>query len=182
MALKPLVSIVMPSHNREKFIGEAIDSMLCQTFSDFELIIVDDGSDDNTLLEIKKFKDLRIKVLQHEVNQGNYVARNTGMAIAKGRYIAVMDSDDIALPNRLQLQVDFLNSHPKVGCVGALAEMIYENGKPFKLIRYPSSYSKLKTYLFRTMSLSHPTIIDVGGLVLPLNKGFHMVMSSTVTL
>jgi len=115
MALKPLVSIVMPSHNREKFIGEAIDSMLCQTFSDFELIIVDDGSDDNTLLEIKKFKDLRIKVLQHEVNQGNYVARNTGMAIAKGRYIAVMDSDDIALPNRLQLQVDFLNSHPKVG-------------------------------------------------------------------
>src|SRR5690606_2330362 len=126
--------------------------------------------------------DLRIKVLQHEVNQGNYVARNTGMAIAKGRYIAVMDSDDIALPNRLQLQVDFLNSHPKVGCVGALAEMIYENGKPFKLIRYPSSYSKLKTYLFRTMSLSHPTIIDVGGLVLPLNKGFHMVMSSTVTL
>ncbi len=110
----------MPVYNGEKFIAEAIESILQQTFSDFEFIIVDDGSTDGTAAIIQEYaeRDPRIRFLQHPENQGEAAARNTGMAHATGKYITGMDSDDVSLPQRLEKQVAFLEAQPDIGAVG----------------------------------------------------------------
>ena len=116
----PLVSVIMPVYNGEKYLAEAIDSILVQTFTDFELLIVDDGSQDNSAEIIRSYvkRDSRIRFFQQEQNEGSANARNRGIANAKGEFIAAMDCDDVSLPERLQKQVDFLESHPEIGALG----------------------------------------------------------------
>lgn len=113
------VSVVMPVYNREKLVARAIDSILAQTFTNFELIIVDDGSTDSTADVLKDYaaRDKRIRILTHSQNKGIAHARNTGLFAARGKYIAPMDSDDYALPNRLAKTVLFLEQHPGVVAV-----------------------------------------------------------------
>jgi len=110
----PRVSILMPAYNVEKYIGEAIDSMLMQTYTDFELILLDDCSTDNTAKIIKYYTDKRIVYHRNESNVGLANNLNIGLLMARGEYIARMDGDDISLPNRLQTQIDFLESHPGI--------------------------------------------------------------------
>jgi len=107
---KPLVSVIIPTYNRGWIIKEAIDSVLAQDFIDFELIVVDDGSTDNTIEILNSYQD-DITVLQQN-NKGVSAARNRGLSEASGRFIAFLDSDDLWLPEKLSSQVDFFNSNP----------------------------------------------------------------------
>ncbi len=105
------VSVIIPTHNRLPMLKEAVDSVLCQDFEDFELIVVDDGSTDGTGPEIKQYGG-RVKLLQHPQNKGVSAARNTGILHAKGKYIAFLDSDDLWVKGKLKIQVSFLDENP----------------------------------------------------------------------
>ena len=108
------VSVVIPTYNREKFLRDAIDSVLRQTFTDFEIIVVDDGSTDNTREIIKEYKDPRVKYMYQE-NSGVSIARNNGINSSESEYIALLDSDDMYLENMLDKSVRTLDEHPEVG-------------------------------------------------------------------
>ncbi len=116
----PKVSVLMPAYNVEKYIGEAIDSVLNQTFTDFEFIIINDGSTDNTAKIIKQYakKDKRIRFIDRQINKGFIATLNECLDNAIGEYVAKMDSDDISLPARLEKQVSFLERFPNIGMVG----------------------------------------------------------------
>lgn len=114
----PLVSVIIPAYNAEKYIGEAIESILGQTLQDFELIIYDDGCEDSTAEIVKKYTDNRIIFLQGEVNRGVVYGLNQGIEVARGKYIAMLDSDDVSYPERLQKEVEYLNAHENVVLVG----------------------------------------------------------------
>ena len=110
----PRVSVIIPTYNREKYIAETINSVLDQTFSDYEIIVVDDGSADNTERLIREqFADEVIYL--SKPNGGPASARNMGMRVAKGEYIAFLDSDDLWLPEKLAIQTRFMDAHPEIG-------------------------------------------------------------------
>lgn len=125
---QPKVTILMSVYNDEKFVREAIDSILNQTFTDFEFLIINDGSKDDSLKIIKSYKDTRITLISRE-NKGLVYSLNEGIKLAKGEYIARQDSDDVSLPHRLETEVKFLDSHPKVGLVGSNYTIIDTKGK-----------------------------------------------------
>jgi len=117
---KPKVSVIIPTYNRAELLPRAIQSVLNQTFQDFEIIVVDDSSTDNTEEVIKEFQeqDKRIKYIKHDKNKGGSAARNTGIKVAQGEYIAFQDSDDEWLPEKLEKQMKVLeNASSKVGVV-----------------------------------------------------------------
>ena len=116
----PKVSVIMPAYNVEKYIEEAIESILGQSFKDYEFVILNDGSTDNTAEIIQKYanKDNRIKFINNKKNKGFIDSLNECLDVAQGEYIAKMDSDDISLPMRLEKQVMYLDTHPDVGLVG----------------------------------------------------------------
>lgn len=117
----PRVSVIMPAYNVEKYIAEAIESILNQTFVDFELIIINDGSTDDTAKIIKDYakRDKRIVFINRADNRGFITTLNECLDVAKGEFVAKMDSDDISLPERLARQVEFLDNNPNIGMVGA---------------------------------------------------------------
>lgn len=112
----PMVSVVIPTYNREKLLPRAIDSILKQTYKDFEIIVVDDGSFDDTAKILKTYQRRygKVKVVTHEIKKGVSEARNSGNKIALGKYIALIDSDDYALENYLEIAVDFMEQNPNV--------------------------------------------------------------------
>ena len=116
----------MPVYNGEQYLAEAIESILTQTLADFELIIVDDGSQDNSAEIIRAYmkRDGRIRFFQLAENVGAGEARNCGMEAAEGKYLTFMDCDDISLPQRLQMQATFLDSHPDIGAVGVEGQLV----------------------------------------------------------
>lgn len=117
--MPPLVSILMPVYNTAPYLCEAMDSMLSQTFSDFELIVLNDCSPDNAEEILDAYDDPRIVRYRGEKNVGLSNVLNVGIGMSRGKYIARMDSDDISLPNRLQVQVDYLEAHPEIDLVSA---------------------------------------------------------------
>jgi len=119
MGKSPMISVVMAVYNGKKFLAEAIESILNQTWTDFEFIIVNDGSRDNSLKIINRYakKDSRIVVISRK-NMGLVQSLNEGIAIAKGEYLARIDADDIALPTRFEKQVEFLKNHPDISILG----------------------------------------------------------------
>ncbi len=141
----PSVSVVMPVYNGEKYLAEAIESILAQTFSDFELIIVDDGSTDGSGEIIRSYekRDKRIRTIEHESNLGEPFARNSGLAAATGEYITSMDCDDISLPRRLEKQAAFLNVNPRIGAVGIDGHYVTEDLKPFRTYNVPTNSSMI---------------------------------------
>ena len=114
--LNPTVSVILPTYNRAALLPAAIESILNQTYKNFELIIIENGSSDNTmeLLNTYQKKDKRIKIINNPMNRGISYARNQGNKIARGKYIAIMDSDDISLPKRLEKQVAFMEENPDI--------------------------------------------------------------------
>ena len=126
--LRPLskVSVIIPTYDRAAYLVEAIQSVLDQTFQDFELIAVDDGSTDNTREVVERFNDKRIRYLWQE-NHGVSAARNTGIKASSGEYIAFLDSDDIWLPENLELKVRLLDSRPDIGLVCSDAYLFHSN-------------------------------------------------------
>ena len=123
----PTISVVMPVYNAEKYVREAIESILNQTFENFEFIIIDDGSIDGSAEIVKSYKDPRVIVIQQE-NKGNPVARNAGNGIAEGKYIASMDADDISHPNRLSKQFDYMENHKTCVALATDGIIIDEQG------------------------------------------------------
>ena len=124
------ISVPMPAYNAERFIAEAVESILNQTFRDFELIIVNDGSTDGTLAIAERYaaQDERVTVVS-QPNGGISAARNRGLSVAKGEWIAVMDSDDVAMPDRFERQLDFLAKNPDLAVVSAYVQNIDDKGK-----------------------------------------------------
>ena len=115
----PTVSIIMCAYNAEAFLREAVDSILAQTLRDFELIVIDDASSDRTPELLAEYSDPRIRVIRNPSNLGPGAARNRGLRLARGKYIAVQDADDASVPNRLAQQVAYLDAHPEVGLIGS---------------------------------------------------------------
>ncbi len=111
----PLVSVIIPAYNQAEFVGETIQSVLDQTYSNFEVIVVNDASPDHTSEVVKQYDDPRVKLVVHPENRGLPAARNTGMRASAGEIIALLDADDLFHPEKLQAHVDFLEKHPDVG-------------------------------------------------------------------
>jgi len=134
-----LVSVLMSAYNAEKYIAEAIESVLSQTFKDFEFIIVDDGSQDKTLAIIKHYQaqDARI-VLHSHANIGLGSSLNMAIKVAKGEWIARMDADDIMLPNRLEVQIKYLQAHPEIGVLSCWAYYINYSGRVIGKLKSPT--------------------------------------------
>jgi len=144
MKKNPLVSVVMPVHNAERFVAEAIESILQQTFTDFEFIIVDDGSTDQTPKIIRSFTDERIMFEQLKSNQGVIKAFEFGIHKAQGKWIARMDGDDVSFPERLAVQLDFLNNHKDVVLIGTTFYLISPTGKIlYKIIEEETDWRAL---------------------------------------
>jgi glycosyltransferase involved in cell wall biosynthesis len=141
----PAISVVMPVYNGEAFLAEAIESILNQTFADFEFIIVDNGSTDKTPEILSRYasRDARIRVHQQE-ERGVGPSYDLAISLAKGRYIARMDSDDIALPTRFQQQFEFLENHPEIGVLGGAATIISADGQPLDVLRPPCSDPEIR--------------------------------------
>jgi len=153
----PAISVVMPTYNDGEYLHEAIDSILNQTFYDFEFIIINDGSTDNTEEIIDSYNDNRIRYLKNDSNCGNTVTRNKGMNAATGKYIAIMDSDDISVPNRLALQFEYLEKHPDIGILGG-AKIFFDVHSWFYR-RYPTDPDYIKSFLFFKNPVGQPTVM-----------------------
>ena len=143
----PKVSVVMASYNHEKYVAETIESVLSQTYQDFEFIITDDGSPDGTVDVIKRFDDPRIKLFCFSNNHGVCVAMNNCIKEAKGEYIAVINSDDAWMPEKLEKQVNFLDKHPENGAVFCYAQFIDDEGND---LGYAHHYNRIFIQLNRS--------------------------------
>ncbi len=145
---EPLVTVLMPNYNNEKYLTEAIESILNQNYSNFEFVIVDDCSKDNSLEIIKKFAilDSRIKCYKNDVNFGIVKTRNKllGLVSENSKYIAIFDSDDISTKNRLEKQVSFLEKNLDFGIVGSNLVIIDENSKIIGKRSYQFDVQKIK--------------------------------------
>lgn len=141
MTSRPLVTVLMAVHNGARFVDEAIGSILGQSFNDFELLIVDDASTDDTPGRIRAFGDSRIRCIRHDTNIGLTRSLNDGLAVARGALIARQDADDISHPGRLSAQVDFLDRHPDVTVLGTQARMIDARKRPVRVAPWPKSTS-----------------------------------------
>lgn len=150
------ISVIMPVYNGEKYLREAIDSILCQSFQNFEFIIVDDASTDRSLQIIQSYKDKRIILLQNEQNRGNYPSRNRGLTIATGKYICVMDADDIAYPLRLEKQYKYMEDHPELLAIGTNFDFSISSIRREKPL---AAYTDLMIALLEDNTFLHPSLM-----------------------
>lgn len=156
---QPLVSIIMTAYNADKYINQAVLSILTQTYGNFEFIIVNDGSTDNTGMILKNLAhtDTRIKIFDLKNNRGPSTASNIALKKARGNFVARMDADDIAIPTRIERQVEFLLSNPEIVIVGSKCLLINENGKIIGEKNYPLTHDAIYNSLFTMNPIQHPT-------------------------
>ncbi len=143
---RPTISVIMAAYNGSALIGETLDSLWAQTFGDFELIVVDDCSTDNTLELLRAVTDPRIRVIEGDRNGGPVRTRNRAFAEARGRYVAGLDQDDICLPERFERQVAYLDAHPEIALVGGEA-LVLQDGSTRSGIRSPVTTPALIEWL-----------------------------------
>lgn len=149
-----LISIILPAYNtKEEYLRESIQSILDQTYSNFEFIILNDGSTNNVEEIIFSYKDDRIKYVKNDINLGLIKTLNKGLEIAKGEYIARMDADDISLPQRLEKQIKFFEQNPDVSLLGAFYET-FPNNEIVKHPEFPNYFD-----FIRCNALAHPTVM-----------------------
>jgi len=157
---EPVVSVIMPVYNSERFLSEAVESILRQSFSNFELIIIDDGSTDASWEKIQSIQDSRIVRLQNEKNSGIMASFMKGLAAARGEYIANMDSDDISTPERFAAQYNYLEKHPEVAVLGTPIQYMQEDGSKLENFwRPPAGPMVIRWTLFFENALANPTAI-----------------------
>ncbi|HET9221560.1 MAG TPA: glycosyltransferase family 2 protein [Roseiflexaceae bacterium] len=159
MSPHPTVTVLMPVHNSSAYLPEAIESVLAQTFGDFELLIIDDGSTDGTWQILTQYarRDARIRLARNQTNVGLTRCLNAGLAQAQGEYIARMDGDDVSLPERLARQVAFMEQHPRVGICGAWVRTTGARGQGME--RYPTEDADIRCQLLFKNVLAHPAAI-----------------------
>ncbi len=168
----PIVSVVMAVYNTERYLAQAVESILAQTFTDFELVILDDGSTDRSwkILKAYAIRDPRIRLISRK-NRGIPQTRNELLAHARGEFIAVMDSDDVAVPDRLARQVEYLRQHPDVVCVGGATDWIDEAGRLLITRLEPQTDAEIQAWLLKGRTcINHPSammrrhvVMQVGG-------------------
>jgi glycosyltransferase involved in cell wall biosynthesis len=155
--VNPKVAVLLCVSNAELFIREAVESILNQTYSDFEFIIVENGSLDNTWGIIKSYKDARIKAFQVPLKQLTF-SLNYGLIQTKAEYIARMDADDIAMPDRIASQVAHLDANPDVAVLGTAIEF-FNGEKPLKTITFPLTDRDIRRRLPFFFSICHPSVM-----------------------
>jgi len=149
----------MPVFNGEKYLRESIQSILDQTFTDFEFIIIDDGSTDTSLQTIQGFTDKRIQIIRNSSNLGTPASLNRGIKISKGQYIARMDADDISLPKRLEKPYNFMERNLNIGIVGTGYDLINESGGSMGTYIYPNNPVAIHWKLLAGPVFPHPTVM-----------------------
>ncbi|MBT2289847.1 glycosyltransferase family 2 protein [Paenibacillus albidus] len=156
MKKEPAVTVLMPVYNGEKYLAEAIESILNQTFADFEFLIINDASKDRTVEIIESYKDERIRLVHNEQNLRLIATLNKGIGLARGTYLARMDADDISVPQRLERQVAFLDANPGIAVCGCWADMIGENAG--HIWKFPMTHEEIKARLLFENCISHPGV------------------------
>ena len=169
------VSVVIPVHNGEKYLAQAIESVLAQTFRDFELLIVDDGSTDGSRAIMDRYarRDARIRILS-QANRGVSAAGNLGFEEARGEWVARLDADDIFLPDKLQRQIAFIRRHPDVRIVGTLGYFINRAGRVIGLVNSDGPFTRTEfekmagrgepVFFVHSSTLMHrQTVLALGG-------------------
>ena len=157
---QPMISVVMSVYNGERFLREAVESILHQSFRSFEFIIVDDGSTDSSprILEEYARRDPRVRVLR-QANRGLVESLNRGIREAQGKYIARMDADDVALPSRLEAQVEFMEHYPDVAVLGGAVEFIDAEGNSLRTSYYPTGDEEIQAALLHECPIQHPAVL-----------------------
>lgn len=149
----PRISVLMPAYNSEEYIGQAIESILNQTFSDFEFIIINDGSNDKTADVVRSYNDKRIRFVDNPKNKGLVAVLNQGLDLCRGEYVARMDSDDISLPKRFEKQVAYMDKHPECSVLGTWFECF---GKSDGVVQHPEHIKIMD--ILNDHHVGHPTV------------------------
>ncbi|MEJ2704778.1 MAG: glycosyltransferase family 2 protein, partial [Sedimentisphaerales bacterium] len=154
---KPKASVLMPVYNTVLFLEEAVESILTQSFEDYEFVIVDDGSNDGSEKILAAFarKDARVRIIRNDKNMGIVYSLNRGLRECCGKYIVRMDSDDVALPNRLSKQIELMEAHPNITVLSASVSYIDASGRETGVIRR----SQVTKSLLRKNGIIHPTVV-----------------------
>jgi glycosyltransferase involved in cell wall biosynthesis len=156
---KPMVSVIIPVHNAAPYLQAAIDSILKQRYDPLELIIIDDDSSDASAQIIEMVNDPRVIKLKNPEHRGVVFTRNRGIAMANGKYIAILNSDDIALPGRLSEQVAFMESHHEYGACGSFYHVIDKSHKKIASVKIPVTPQDVKTFLLFNVCFCHSTLL-----------------------
>jgi glycosyltransferase involved in cell wall biosynthesis len=156
---KKLISVVLPVYNCKEYINDSVQSILKQTYKNFELIIVDDGSDDGTLEILNNFKDKRIRLYKNKYNRGLIYSLNRALNKSKGQFIARMDADDICELNRFQKQINYLNKNIEISVVGSAVTLIDNNNRVNQKYLYPYNDNLIKWSMFFSCSVCHPSVM-----------------------
>ncbi len=151
------VSIIVPMYNAASFLKETLDSILNQTFTDFELLLIDDCSKDNTLEIANSFSDPRIYIVKNEKNLGAGGTRNKGIKLAQSTYIAFCDADDIMFPNRLEEQYNFMEQHPDIDICGSFVKLINKQGDITGKFTFPVKHDKIAVEMFLRCAFQQST-------------------------
>lgn len=156
--MPPAVSVILPVYNSENYIRDAVQSVLDQTFTDFELLVYDDASTDGTRAILEGIGDNRLRLIVKEQNTGYTRSLIDGIRLSAGKYIARMDSDDLLDPDRFRLQVDWLEAHPEIGIIGSYAQTIIEK-KNAQIWEYPLSDEDIRCHLMADSPFAHPAVM-----------------------
>lgn len=155
----PKVTVLMSVYDAEKYLRNSVDSILNQTFRDFEFLIINDGSSYKATEIINSYNDSRMRIINNQKNIGLSKSLNKGLSIARGNYIARMDADDISLPERLAKQVNFLETHQDVDVLGSAVQIIGDDEKPSILCQFPTVHGYIKWCLYFYNPIPHPTVM-----------------------
>jgi glycosyltransferase involved in cell wall biosynthesis len=156
--MAPVVSIVLPVYNCPQYVGQAISSMLSQTMGDFELVVIDDGSTDETPRVLERYRDPRVRLI-FQSNHGLAATLNRGIETARGRYIARQDQDDYSFPTRLARQVEYMEGHPDCAIVGTWAEIYRDDAPTGRRHQHPSDNASLKYELLLDNPFVHSSVM-----------------------
>ncbi|HJO95127.1 MAG TPA: glycosyltransferase [Victivallales bacterium] len=171
----PQVSIVMPVYNGAKYLSETLESIFTQTYNNFELIVVNDSSTDDSLTIIKSYNDLRVRIINNIENMGQTSSLNVGVRHSQGKYIAIQDQDDISLPNRIEKQVNFLRAKKEIIVLGTNGYIIDSNGKQINLFTpfYTDSYALKLGLIFNVQTIIHSSVMFNKKIIYNEFKGYH---------
>lgn len=159
--MPPQVSVIMSVHNGEKYLRPSVESILCQSLTDFEFIIIDDGSSDASPKILSEFahRDRRIILIKNEANQGLASSLNRGLERVEGKYIARQDADDISYPHRLEKQIAYMETHPEIGILGSAGTIIDKEGQEHGIYPQPASDLLIRWTSLLTNPFLHPSIM-----------------------
>lgn len=166
----PGVTVLLPVYNGEAYLREAVDSVLRQTYPDFELLVIDDGSTDGTPDILRSYEDPRLRVVRNEVNQGLARTLNRGLQLARGEYVARQDADDVWEPELLAVQVAFLDRNPDIAMVGCAFREIDQHGTPGRTRTLPCSPDEIhwdlhfhNTFIHSGVTIRREVLLRAGG-------------------